>query len=62
MKNTYKTIGKNILRIGAVERLKGEPIFSADLELEHPLTLKALRSTRAHALITKIDIEGALQV
>ena len=62
MKDTYKTIGKNILRIGAVERLKGEPIFSADLELEHPLTLKVLRSTRAHALITKIDIEGALQV
>ena len=62
MKDTYKTIGKNILRIGAVERLKGEPIFSADLELEHPLTLTVLRSTRAHALITKIDIEGALQV
>ncbi len=62
MKDTYKTIGKNILRIGAVERLKGEPIFSADLELEHPLTLKVLSSTRDHALITKIDIEGALQV
>ena len=62
MKDTYKTIGKNILRIGAVERLKGEPIFSADLELDHPLTLKVLRSTRAHALITKIDIEGALKV
>jgi CO/xanthine dehydrogenase Mo-binding subunit len=62
MKDTYKTIGKNILRIGAVERLKGGPIFSADLELDHPLTLKVLRSTRAHALITKIDIEVALQV
>ena len=62
MKDTYKTIGKNILRIGAVERLKGGPIFSADLELDHPLTLKVLRSTRAHALITKIDIESALQV
>ncbi len=62
MKDTYKTIGKNIPRIGAVERLKGEPIFSADLELEHPLILKVLRSTRAHARIVKIDIEGALQV
>ena len=62
MKDTFKTIGKNIPRIGAVERLKGEPIFSADLELDHPLTLKALRSPRAHALITKIDIESALQV
>ena len=62
MNGAYKTIGKNILRIGAVERLKGEPIFSADLELEHPLTLKVLRSTRAHGLITKIDIESALKV
>ena len=62
MKDTFKTIGKNILRIGAVERLKGEPIFSADLELDHPLTLKVLRSTRAHARIMKIDIESALQV
>lgn len=62
MKDTYKTIGKNILRIGAVERLKGEPIFSADMELEDPLTLKVLRSTRAHARIVKIDIESALQV
>ncbi|MFH1930512.1 MAG: xanthine dehydrogenase family protein molybdopterin-binding subunit [Pseudomonadota bacterium] len=62
MKDTYKTIGKNILRIGAVERLKGEPIFSADMELEHPLRLNVLRSTRAHARIVKIDIEGALKV
>ena len=62
MKDTYKTIGKNILRIGAVERLKGEPIFSADMELEDPLTLKVLRSTRAHARIVEIDIESALQV
>ncbi len=62
MEDAYKTIGKDILRIGAVERLKGKPIFSADLELDHPLTLKVLRSTRAHARIVKIDIEGALRV
>ncbi len=62
MNGAYKTIGKNILRIGAVDRIKGQPIFSADLELDHPLTLKVLRSTRAHALITKIDVESALQV
>ncbi|OPX38028.1 MAG: aldehyde oxidase [Desulfobacteraceae bacterium 4484_190.2] len=62
MKDTYKTVGKNMLRIGAVERLKGEPIFSADLKLDHPLTLNVLRSSRAHARIVKIDINGALNV
>lgn len=51
-----------MLRIGAVERLKGEPIFSADLKLDHPLTLNVLRSSRAHARIVKIDINGALNV
>ena len=54
MKKDYRTIGKNIPRIGAVERLKGHPLFSADLDLEQPLTLKALRSTKAHARILRI--------
>ena len=62
MTETYKTVGKDIFRIGGVDRIKGKPIFSADLVLDHPFTLKVLRSTRAHALITKIDIESALQV
>ena len=62
MRDTYKTIGKNIQRIGAAERLKGYPVFSADLELDHPLTLKVLRSAKAHAKIKRIDTEDALQI
>ena len=62
MNDAYRTIGKNILRIGAVERLKGDPVFSADLKLDQPLTLRALRSTRAHARIRGIDLEKALQI
>lgn len=62
MKEDLKTIGKNINRYGAAERLQGKPIFSADLELEDPLILKALRSTRAHARIARIDVEEAYRV
>ncbi|MFO7600587.1 MAG: xanthine dehydrogenase family protein molybdopterin-binding subunit [Candidatus Desulfacyla sp.] len=38
------------------------PIFCADLELENPLTLKVLRSTRAHARILRIDVERAAKL
>ena len=62
MKEKYKTIGKNVRRIGAIGKLKGEPVFSADLEFDRPLTLRVFRSTRAHARIKKIDVERALKV
>jgi len=55
MQTEMKTIGKNIARRGSVERVRGNPIFCADLELENPLVLKALRSDRAHARIVRID-------
>ncbi|HOP46868.1 MAG TPA: xanthine dehydrogenase family protein molybdopterin-binding subunit [Desulfobacteraceae bacterium] len=59
MKEDLKSIGKNFERYGSLERLKGKPVFCADLELESPLTLKVLRSTRAHARIARIDTEKA---
>jgi CO/xanthine dehydrogenase Mo-binding subunit len=62
MKEDRKSIGKNIARRGARERLKGSPIFCADLELENPLTLKVLRSPRAHARIVRIDVEKAAKI
>ncbi len=62
MKEDLKTIGKNFERYGAEERLKGRPIFCADIELDGPLTLKVLRSTRAHARVARIDVEHALGV
>ncbi len=62
MKTEFKTIGQNIHKIGMQQRLRGEPIFSADLALDNPLTLKVLRSTMAHAHIKKIDFEKALKI
>ena len=56
------SIGKSIPKIGAVERLLGKPIFSADIELDHPLVLKVLTSHRDHAEIVKVDTEAAARV
>ena len=58
----YKSIGQNIPKMGLEKRLRGEPIFSADLELDNPLILRVLRSTEAHAEIKRIDYEKALRV
>ena len=62
MEKAYRTIGKDIPRIGAIERMRGSPIFCADLDIEQPLVLKALRSKKSHAKILKIDTEKALQL
>jgi CO/xanthine dehydrogenase Mo-binding subunit len=62
MNTSYTTVGTSIPRLGAVERLTGAPIFSADLELENPLVLKVLRSSRNHARIVDIDTERAARV
>ncbi len=62
MKEDLRSVGKNIPRIGAIERLKGRSVFAADFELEDPLTLKVLRSTRAHARVVKVDVEDACKV
>ena len=62
MKTEYKTIGKNVPRFGAPEKVKGAPVFCADIELDHPLVLKVLRSARAHAEILSIDISKALEI
>ncbi len=62
MKVEYQTIGHSIPKIGVIERLRGEPIFSADLALEDALVLKVLRSVKAHALLDGVDCEKALKV
>ena len=62
MDNACKFIGKNIIRRGAIEKLTGEAVFSADVELDSPLVLKALRSGRAHAEVVGIDPAKALEV
>ena len=62
MESKYKIVGQNIRKIGMHKRLRGEPIFSADLALDDPLTLKVLRSSKAHAEIKKIDYRKALEI
>jgi hypothetical protein len=37
MKTEFKIIGQNIPKIGLKKRLRGKPIFSADLEFDNPL-------------------------
>ncbi len=62
MKPKYSTIGHSIPKIGAIERLRGEPIFSADLDIEDALVLKVLRSVKAHANLVNIDCDKASAV
>jgi CO/xanthine dehydrogenase Mo-binding subunit len=62
MKAEYSTIGQSIPKIGVCERLRGEPIFSADLDIGDALVLKVLRSVKAHANLVHIDCEKALAV
>ncbi len=62
MKTTYHHVGHSVPRIGVAERLRGEPVFSADLEFDDCLVLKALRSTRAHAKLIGIDCRKALKI
>jgi len=62
MDNSPKFIGKNILRSGAQEKLRGQSVFSADVEIDSPLVLKALRSGRAHAEVAGIHFAKALEI
>ncbi len=59
MKTEYSIIGQSIPKIGTIERLRGEPIFSADLDIEDALVLKLLRSVKAHANLVNIDCAKA---
>ena len=62
MKAEYQNIGQSIPKIGVIERLRGEPIFSADLDIGDALVLKVLRSVKAHANLVNIDCEKAIEV
>ena len=57
-----KAIGNSIERVGAREKVTGRAVYSADIELEGPLILKALRSVRPHAEILTINAEKALRI
>lgn len=62
MTNTHKAIGRSIERVGAREKVTGQARYSADIELDAPLVLKALRSDRPHAEILSISAEKAMRI
>ena len=58
----FNIITKRVNRPDAVEKVKGQAKFTADLILPGMLTGKILRSTRHHARILHLDITPALKV
>ena len=59
MVNELKVVGKNVARIGAVEKVRGEAKFVGDMSLPGMLHAKILRSPYAHARIVNIDASKA---
>jgi CO/xanthine dehydrogenase Mo-binding subunit len=56
-----KTVGTNVQRVGALERVTGEALFAGDMHMEGAVTLIALRSDRPHARIVNIDLASAMK-
>jgi len=55
-------VGRSFPRIDALEKATGRAKYGIDLEMEGMLHAKLLRSTRAHARVTRIDASGALRL
>ena len=60
-KKILKTVGTNVQRVGALERVTGEALFAGDMHMEGAVTLIALRSDRPHARIVNIDLASAME-
>jgi CO/xanthine dehydrogenase Mo-binding subunit len=54
-----KVVGKRLPRVDARERVTGEAVYPADLELPGMVHAKLLRSPHAHARIRGIDTSRA---
>ena len=57
-----KQIGQEIPRVDALEKVLGEAKFGADQTVQKPLSLKLVRSPKAHARVVSIDSSEALRV
>jgi len=62
MNKQYRSVGKSVRKKGGLEKVSGNPVFAGDIELENPLVLRVKRSEHAHALIHKINVEGAQKI
>jgi xanthine dehydrogenase molybdenum-binding subunit len=59
MNNEFSVLGKGVVRKDAVEKVRGEAKYIADIQLPKMLHAKFLRSPHAHAKITGIDTSKA---
>jgi CO/xanthine dehydrogenase Mo-binding subunit len=58
----YRVVGTDVKRVDSVEKVTGLAKYSADYLIEKALHVKAARSPYAHAIVKKIEKEGALKV
>ena len=55
----FSTVGKNIPRIEAPEKVSGQAEYAPDLKMRGMLYGKLLRSPHPHAKVTSIDLSRA---
>lgn len=55
----FKEVGKNIPRVDGYALVKGNPVFTDDIDLKDMVFIKFLRSHYPHALIKSIDTKEA---
>ena len=58
----YKSIGKNFHPKHILKKIKGDAKFCADIKFKNSIALKALRSSKHHAVIENIDISKAMKI
>jgi xanthine dehydrogenase molybdenum-binding subunit len=59
MSKEFSVLGKSVVRKDAIEKVKGEAKYIADIQLPKMLHAKFLRSPHAHAKIIGIDTSKA---
>ncbi len=55
----FQTIGKNHIRVDALEKVTGKATYAGDIYLPGMLMCKLLTSTHSHARIKSIDTSAA---
>ena len=58
----YQVLGKNHVRVDALEKVTGHATYASDVYLPEMLMCKLLTSDRSHAKIISIDISKALEL
>ncbi len=59
-KESYQVIGKPLMKVDALAKVKGETVYADDIFLPRMAYCKILRSPHPHARITRIDVGPAL--